>query len=581
MPLNLVDSSSSSASLEDHGVYIGVWTNWSRGRVLGSTLTLTRRNGDLLVAVLAFFVTFVFTRLWRILCVILHHQSSSDRPRGALYHQRQAAFRNAASPDTALAVFSQIIWAWRRGCTKVHVVKVLGIPLLIAAACLSGSILASTFSSRVSSAVGDDVLLRGDMCGWINGSHDRVRQSQEAYLIPWVSSETIAAANYARECYSVNPGGVLSCNTFPKANLAHKIQVDSDHECPWGGDICVQEKSNLRIDSGLIDSNDDLGMNAPPDRGFQYRLVLQCAPIKTEGYTSTFNFSTDRSSTRYHYGTNKWDDEEIWDYVYEQSNDRVYEHELTLHMANSQGDYEMGSVSNDSRRSVPATLTCMCSTSYMTIENGSTPAYSSAMLPIPELFRTDGDLSIIFLAAKGITYSEPSEDPWYRATRPAPGLSDEISRWVQDGAASPLACLSQYQFCNPSLAENNCTPLSSKYDAFQNAKRLFAATNSAALLAWAEHGLNRIAETFSGFPDKFGSMSLNSRKYIQASNMPKLPSNQWQLDVGYWFTTVLASVQRTVVTMATGPARINPDIAKWIEPPKTAEELEICANQVS
>lgn len=40
-------------------VYLGLWTNWSRGSVLGETLTISRKDGDLLIALTVFFVTLV------------------------------------------------------------------------------------------------------------------------------------------------------------------------------------------------------------------------------------------------------------------------------------------------------------------------------------------------------------------------------------------------------------------------------------------------------------------------------------------------------------------------------------------
>ncbi|KAM7188767.1 hypothetical protein V8F33_010430 [Rhypophila sp. PSN 637] len=555
MPLDLVDSSSSSGSLEGYGVYIGV---------LGSTLTVSRRDGDLLVAVLAFFVTFVFTRFWRILCVVLHHQSSSDRPREALYHQRQAAFRNVASPEAALTLFAQMIWAWRHTSNSKHMLKIMGVPLLVATLCLTASVVASSFSSRLTSGVGDEVLLHGGMCGWIDGSRDMLREGQQAYLLPWVATQTLSSANYAKECYSVNPGGVLSCDTFVKPNLLGQIEIETDVPCPFGGDICVKDHANLRIDSGLIESNNDLGMNAPSDLRFQYRIVLQCAPIKTENYTSSHNISSERSYTRYHYGrANNFGVPGV-DWVYIQSNDREYERR---HVQDSvpmaQGDYDIG-------------------VAYASPLKGLVnPDHHSSMFPVRELMRTDGDLQIVFLAAKGITYFEPSDDDWYRANKPGGNITYETPIWVQDGPASPLACLEQYQFCNPSLPPgSNCAPLSGRTDAQLNAIPLFSQSKaSEALLSWAEHGFDSLTSSVGGFPDKFGSISLHSRKYIQASIMPKLPSNQWQLDVSYRFATVLAILQRTVVTFAAGPSRINPDIERWIEPPHTPEERYICENQ--
>lgn len=37
-------------------VHTGVWINWSKGSIPGATLTLTTRNGGIMIAVLALFV---------------------------------------------------------------------------------------------------------------------------------------------------------------------------------------------------------------------------------------------------------------------------------------------------------------------------------------------------------------------------------------------------------------------------------------------------------------------------------------------------------------------------------------------
>ncbi len=46
-----------SAEAFPQRVYTGVWTNWSRGKMMGSTLTLTRTDANVFIAFLAFFVT--------------------------------------------------------------------------------------------------------------------------------------------------------------------------------------------------------------------------------------------------------------------------------------------------------------------------------------------------------------------------------------------------------------------------------------------------------------------------------------------------------------------------------------------
>lgn len=70
-------------------VYLGTWTNYSRGRILGATLTLESRYGLLLLSFTATFVGFVASRFWRIITLILHRIYSTPEPRDALHHQRQ------------------------------------------------------------------------------------------------------------------------------------------------------------------------------------------------------------------------------------------------------------------------------------------------------------------------------------------------------------------------------------------------------------------------------------------------------------------------------------------------------------
>lgn len=56
----------------DQSIYTGVWVNWSQGRIFGATITLTSRDGALLVTFLALFVSLVETSFWRIVCLALH-----------------------------------------------------------------------------------------------------------------------------------------------------------------------------------------------------------------------------------------------------------------------------------------------------------------------------------------------------------------------------------------------------------------------------------------------------------------------------------------------------------------------------
>ena len=97
-----------------YDIYTGTWTDWSRGRILGGTLTTTSTHGGLLIAFLSLYVTVAGTCFWRIGCFVFHYVYSTEAPRDAFYHQRQAVLRNAANATTGITILFQMFFAWRR-----------------------------------------------------------------------------------------------------------------------------------------------------------------------------------------------------------------------------------------------------------------------------------------------------------------------------------------------------------------------------------------------------------------------------------------------------------------------------------
>lgn len=102
----------------------------------------------------------------------------------------------------------------------------------------------------------------------------------------------------AQQCYQ-NTAGLFDCTNFVKNNLP--AMVDNQAPCPFQDGICRSNSSNIRLDTGLIDIMDDLGINAPDDERIQFRTVLHCAPLETRGYSSEQSTSGG-NITAYHYG---------------------------------------------------------------------------------------------------------------------------------------------------------------------------------------------------------------------------------------------------------------------------------------
>lgn len=296
----------------DYPVYLGVWTNWSLGgKITGSTITLTHRNGALLTAFLAIFITFAGSRLWRIVCfaiyqLLLSKSSKSGLSQDGLYHQCQAILRNTTDEKIGLLNLCRVLQAWRHRAHRpiIRILPIIGLSLLITALFA----LASVFSSRISSKMGNEVLLSSTDCGrdLINNTNTTATQDAMIYR-PWSVERMTSYANYAQRCYSdssyTDSEGRSSCNLYIKRNFSST--VDRNASCPFQEKICRHEYDNIKIDTGYLDSQADLGLNTPTDLRFKFRRVLQCAPLKSKGYQQPAFYSPDKPYVRYFYGLKK------------------------------------------------------------------------------------------------------------------------------------------------------------------------------------------------------------------------------------------------------------------------------------
>lgn len=158
------DWTGAAANIQN-SVHLGTWTNWSRGRVMGATLTLERKEGNLLIAFTAVFVGLVTGRVWRIACYVFHWCYSTPEPQDTLHHQRQALLRNSGSAASAVWAFANLTLAWQNIASRC-----LRRPLpalLTAVACVIAFAVAGGFSSQISSSLKNEVLLNGTSCGRI------------------------------------------------------------------------------------------------------------------------------------------------------------------------------------------------------------------------------------------------------------------------------------------------------------------------------------------------------------------------------------------------------------------------------
>jgi hypothetical protein len=299
-------ASSGAGSDDQYPIHTGTWINWSRGRMMGATLTLSRRDGDLLIAFTALFIAFVTTRTWRIFCFALHRIYSAPGSQEGVYHQHQAILRNSTSPESAAYLLLKLFWSNRLSTNRFRPLSAAVVAIL----CIVTFTIAGGFSSQISTAVGSEVLLKATNCGFLRS----VSIFGTKYLtgMAHASQRIDDAANYAQQCYSDIKTGNLNCGRLIKKTLP--MNIDLQAPCPFDDSICLSTSGNIRLDTGYVDSHEDLGLNAPDDQRFRWRNILQCAPLVTAGYTRENN-TPSGNDTSYHYGSMTTSDG-LLDYIY-------------------------------------------------------------------------------------------------------------------------------------------------------------------------------------------------------------------------------------------------------------------------
>ncbi|KAK3688995.1 hypothetical protein B0T22DRAFT_427069 [Podospora appendiculata] len=549
---------------QNGGVYLGTWINWSRGPVFGATLTLTRENGNLLIAFTAFYVGLVSSRFWRIFCLAFHRYYSTPTPQDGLFHQRQAILRNSATPESSLLSLGQLYWAWRRSAERA-LWRMLP-TFLFALLSIIAFTAASGFSSRISTAIGNEVLLDGTNCGILRGfSTDTVPGTimDAAILNAYVGTHMSNVAKYAQQCYGpqTSRSDMFDCASFIIDQLP--MQVNESAECPFKDGICRSENSNIRLDSGYIDSRDHLGLNAPQHQSIQVRRVFHCAPLHTEGYTSDVA-GLNQSYTRYHYGYSHVPD--------------------PIAKGPSNFTYEADTLEVQPQQS-------------FTI-NGTVDFDESDFLPIDALTRADGDVTLVFLVGNGVQFMGPANDDWYRATAPGAtvtnkDLNTSSTSFQPVEAASPLGCVEQFQFCNAALPpESRCGPLASLRDASAGAAPLFGNltpetfrnnVNDTSDNMEATRYLQFMATLIItvGSPSDYlvnlKAKALMSQETMASGWQMPIPDNQWKLDVTYWMSIWLAALQSSFVDVAVGTT--DPVLKRTLLGPRDPYQREMCNNQ--
>lgn len=474
-------------------IYTGTWTDWSRGPVLGATITLSSRDASLLLAFIAAFVTIVAIRLWVIIGFSVHQVLATGNKHDGLYYQRQVILRNTKSAPAAAWLFLQQAWYWT-GIAQSAVLRTIPLAVFCVLYFVGFTVLA-IFSSQISDSASEFRLASSSNCG-IKLPIDRDTFHDKARL------DNLQASFYSRQCYH-NVTSSL-CNTLP---ISHIPWTNSSVKCPFGGNICV-EVPGFRMETGMMDSHRDFGFNAPPKNRITYKRETVCSPLITRpGFAEELK---------------------------EREND-----------TNTLIKYYYGPMQSRTQPDTKQNFTFQYDTHGQTMDLGYSAwvfYYPSLDLwkPVDELSVPNTDLTLIAIAHNGVRHEQGNKDPVFGT------IGNKPERYV-----SPIACVDRHIICNPN--NNECTPLADSRGVIKNATEARLALNHAQFVTVQRLGLVLLeSSTFYHAIWTRTQGFLRAQEKVAGTTSLGLPSNQWEIEMASLFDDTMAMLQHRMMEYVVG-----------------------------
>ncbi|KAF2456413.1 hypothetical protein BDY21DRAFT_393710 [Lineolata rhizophorae] len=556
-------------------VYVGAWVDWGKGAISGATITVPSAYGAILVAFLALYVRLAGSHFWNIVCFFTHQlRSAPHLEQDGLYHQQQAVLRGGLDDTAVLWQLAKLAWCWKDSTRRIFRRSV---PLgLAAGAHALGFAAAGLFSSRVASAT-DLVLVRSPLCGWMDEPldvHDFPAMAEidvaGALLVAgrWSYDD---ALEYARSCYGAKPtlNSVL-CSTHAKVRLEYET---GGKPCPFADGACGSSHA-LFMDSGLVDSDLDLGINAPPGDRIKCRKTMTCAPIPAdERYAGNWTLTPPPSVLITHFGN------QYRSYYMGPYNGYLVRNETAIlsnySLALGTGPYELSAMSG-----------------YAVDES------KNVFSPIDDLKQDDADVTILMLVNR-VVYTQEVTDPWFRSARKfevdgVPGIGYLGPFYAASQSLGVLGCTEQYQFCNG----DRCSPLTGIFglkppEVLTSENGSFSSGSSSSTfldfntkqaatyaLVWKAIWGAQVQYAANLLKDRV----LVARDLLFGSSRMSSPvrDRQWEAEARNLFNVSLVMLQRRVVEYAAPPVvDFEPDVpaSDYVVAPNTTAGRRLCATQ--
>lgn len=531
-------------------IYQGVWMDWSRGGVSGTTLTLSPSNAAILSSGLAILISIAGAQLWRLLQFSLHQARATADERNFIYHQTQAVLRNTATDLNALWRFLRIAFAWRNH-RNVHLARTI-IPLLLWTMLHLGLVIVAGVLSSWLLEDGDNVLSISPWCGifdqqyidsvaatTVNDTFDALTRSTEYYK--YTNSRFVLAQQALDICAS----GTHQCMESSTKSLPYTYKF-AQNECPLNASIChPQAGGSMEFDTGFLSSHTHLGYNARPEDRISIRMLTQCVPLKAEGYVSTWQTVWDQDNQ-----------------ISQQVSDARYGIGR-LNSRNATASITKQSVTCDEKMSQPAYKLVP----FAAFPRANGTLKSGTMTPIPDLYPGQFDLSLI-VSSYGNTYSQPVTDPWFSSDQPVNSTSSSsmcairnVTMYTRKHPLSTMACTQQFQICNSDsisgLNDGRCTKPVGRYQLgplLYSENPVISLTPRQQALVDRIYRINLLTSPYYVIYAlvQTGANPLSLKYQSSTLPLPAIPATQWRNETEYWQQLMLAYYRQANLDYSTG-----------------------------
>ena len=208
--------------------------------------------------------------------------------------------------------------------------------------------------------------------------------------------------------------------------------------------------------------------------------------------------------------------------------------------------------------------------------------------PVSQLYRTDAQVTLLFLANNNVKYVEPVEDPWLRADLPyvesllvEDGVYENFTFYTPREPVSVLGCTESWQWCNPNLndtdgSEGLCTDFTWPLGSYE------LANETLGISAEQKELLYRLSNMFWDYMfyntvSQVGSLALLANQLIAGGSGAGLPDDQWVREVDHFAGIMMTSAQLQCVGYVRGLGYPTP--GQHLDPIEPAAKW-MCDNQM-